>query len=299
MVEYSKSEVPEFFTKETLRQDIQEALALLESHLIHMTFGRKWTDEPIARNRQWYVDSLPVTYLASAFMALYDYAFAAEWDWSKNGHIFDAQQDAETFMYHAKFLEDLDSESYKRIRHVSQVARARARFDSISNPAISIEEPITPEDVALLAHMSIASVRNAISRSELKTYLEDDGRQCVADASLLEWLPSRKGFRSTMFMGDYADYRGFKPVSQQNRNTVTVPIDREGRPFRPSLKRKKGYQIGPKGRECYISDFEEALDTLKRAESPYWRRPNSNGIYGIVKGVGWKEYSIDELYSLD
>ncbi len=299
MVESNKIETPEFFTKETLHQDVQEALALMEARVVHMAFGRKWPESSATRDRQWHVDSIPSTYIASAFMALYEYAFAYEWDWSQNGHIFDAQQDAETFMHHAKLLEELAPESYKRIRHVSQVARARARFDSIDNSAISIEEPITPEDVALLAHMSIASVRNAISRGELKTYIEDDGAQCVDDTSLVEWLPKRKGFRSTKFAGDYADYKGFKPEAQRTRNTVTVPIDREGKPFRPSLKRKKGYQIGPKGREDYITDFQAALETLKRMDTPYWRRPNSNGIYGIVKGIGWKEYDTNELYKLD
>jgi hypothetical protein len=78
-----------------------------------------------------------------------------------------------------------------------------------------------------------------------------------------------------------------------------VPIAADGSIFHPGLERRRGYQIGPKGKEIYVSTFEDALARLKIMEpKPYWRRPNVNGIPGIVAGVGWRTIPEKELSRL-
>ncbi|MDR5761472.1 hypothetical protein [Caballeronia sp. LZ035] len=67
---------------------------------------------------------------------------------------------------------------------------------------------------------------------------------------------------------------------------ISVPFYVEGNGsktfFAPALKHPKGYQVGRKGEEQYISDYWEALAFLKGMASPAFRRPNGNGNRGIV-----------------
>jgi hypothetical protein len=77
---------------------------------------------------------------------------------------------------------------------------------------------------------------------------------------------------------------------------VLVPVAADGTFFHPGLKRRRGYQIGSKENEYYVSTYEDALERLKTmAPKPYWRRPNLKGIPGIVAGVAWKEIPQQEL----
>jgi hypothetical protein len=81
-----------------------------------------------------------------------------------------------------------------------------------------------------------------------------------------------------------------------NGHMVLVPMAADGTFFHPGLKRRRGYQIGSKENEYYISTYEDALERLKTMEpKPYWRRPNVKGIPGIVAGVAWKEVPQKEL----
>lgn len=67
---------------------------------------------------------------------------------------------------------------------------------------------------------------------------------------------------------------------------VKVPfyIEKNGNKtfFLPSLKRPKGFQIGPKGEEVYYADYWMAIKELKAMSTPRFRRPNENNIPGIV-----------------
>lgn len=88
----------------------------------------------------------------------------------------------------------------------------------------------------------------------------------------------------------------------KNRNTkdvILLPEASDGSLFYPDLKRRKGYQLGPKGSEIYIENYFEALKKLKSMKVPYWRRPSkSSGVYGIVKGIGWKEIPKSKLLKI-
>ncbi|MEN8261761.1 MAG: hypothetical protein ABFS02_14550, partial [Pseudomonadota bacterium] len=91
------------------------------------------------------------------------------------------------------------------------------------------------------------------------------------------------------------------PLWEQSREeaekgTVLVPEAGDGTRFLPELRRRKGYQIGPKGAERYVSDYFQALRELQTMTPPYWRRPSrSTHVYGIVKGVAWRSISRQHL----
>ena len=80
-------------------------------------------------------------------------------------------------------------------------------------------------------------------------------------------------------------------MSKANEHNVyLVPESSDGSFFHPGLKRRKGYQIGPKGNEVYILDYLDALKKLKAMKVPFWRRPSkTSGTYGVVKGITWKK----------
>lgn len=68
---------------------------------------------------------------------------------------------------------------------------------------------------------------------------------------------------------------------------VSVPVAKDGTWFGPHLSRGGAFTIGAKGEEQAIHGFEKALAMLKAMGTPRWRRPNSNGNWGIVTGTGW------------
>ena len=67
---------------------------------------------------------------------------------------------------------------------------------------------------------------------------------------------------------------------------VKVPfyVESDGKKtlFLPDIRLTKGFQIGEKGSERYYSDYWEALDALRRMQTPRFRRRNKNSIPGIV-----------------
>lgn len=73
---------------------------------------------------------------------------------------------------------------------------------------------------------------------------------------------------------------------------------RDGSTFHPGLKRGAGYSIGEKGAEIQVADFDQALLDLQRMPSPYWRRPNESGNWGIVAGVRWARVDASDLEAI-
>lgn len=85
---------------------------------------------------------------------------------------------------------------------------------------------------------------------------------------------------------------GVAPASEGPRPSAGfVPVARDGSWFSPDLLRAGAYRIGPKGEEIVVETYAEALDQLRLMKSPHWRRPNSNGNWGIVTGVRWMSAS--------
>jgi hypothetical protein len=66
-----------------------------------------------------------------------------------------------------------------------------------------------------------------------------------------------------------------------------VPFAKDGSWFGPHLARAGKYAIGAKGEEFSCQTFEAALDSLRRMPTARWRRPNSNGNWGIVSATHW------------
>ncbi|KQP08307.1 hypothetical protein ASF26_21535 [Methylobacterium sp. Leaf93] len=78
-----------------------------------------------------------------------------------------------------------------------------------------------------------------------------------------------------------------------------VPVAKDGSWFDPvSCRNQRGYTIGPKAAEIPVDDYSEALAQLARMETPYWRRPNGAGNWGIVAGVTWQRREVAEIEQL-
>jgi len=171
---------------------------------------------------------------------------------------------------------------------------ARAKLDRyLSQPAYEVElyEPafsysdqpeLTLSEITLLSGMSEMAVRNA-SRSDGTDYLatiKRDGRVFIEPAVAVEWLKARQNFVPTQ------STQGLDEKTQ-----VLVPFAKDGSNFCGKYLRKRGYQVGAKGDEIYITDLYDALKHLKQMDKARWRRPNVNGIPGIVSVAEWQAIS--------
>lgn len=80
------------------------------------------------------------------------------------------------------------------------------------------------------------------------------------------------------------------PVIDNNDKTLIVPMARDGSLFCPELCSRNGvYTVGDKGDEKRFTNFGEALIYLSKMPTAKWRRPNSNGNWGIVSAVEWTD----------
>ena len=69
---------------------------------------------------------------------------------------------------------------------------------------------------------------------------------------------------------------------------MRVPVSKDGSAFDPiTCQRGDGYWVGPKGAEHKFSRYEDACAALNLMVRQYWRRPNPQGYWGVVVGVGW------------
>lgn len=69
-----------------------------------------------------------------------------------------------------------------------------------------------------------------------------------------------------------------------------VPFARDLTCFNRSLNSRGYFQVGAKGEEAKYDEYEEALRALRRMRTAHWRRPNSNGNWGIVAAVRWAHF---------
>lgn len=69
---------------------------------------------------------------------------------------------------------------------------------------------------------------------------------------------------------------------------MPIPVSADGSCFDPlTCRRAGGYWVGPKGAEVKLIRYLDALAALTLMAKPRWRRPNVNGNWGLVTGVGW------------
>lgn len=94
------------------------------------------------------------------------------------------------------------------------------------------------------------------------------------------------GRRPAVAMPEATRAIAHEPVADIDRGTF-VPVVKDGSYFLPSLQRVRKYTVGRKGEEGTFEHFQDALAELRAMPAPYWRRPNSEGNWGIVAGMRW------------
>lgn len=148
---------------------------------------------------------------------------------------------------------------------------------------------LEPLALAILGGVSEGRVRNLMSgtSAEIRSV---DGKIPVADAE--RWLQGRAAFWPSIWSEDPL-------LEKENEMTeVRVPQASDGTVFHPGLRRRSGYMVGEKGQELTIENYDAALRALSEMEVPRWRRPNSQGNWGIVKASGWTVLSRRDLNNI-
>jgi hypothetical protein len=157
--------------------------------------------------------------------------------------------------------------------------------------ALDNGNPVDPAALAIFGGVSDGRIRNMMS-GQNRTFSSVEGRIPAQEA--LAWLSTREEFWNSVWETTEQPEYGVKrdaPIE----HAVFLPVARDGSVFHPGEIRGSNYTIGPKGDEKQIEDFEEALEALQRMPTPYWRRPNDKGNWGIVAGVEWARFDIVEL----
>jgi hypothetical protein len=122
----------------------------------------------------------------------------------------------------------------------------------------------------------------------------EDGRIPAHEA--LAWLATRAEFWNSIWREQRLPGYTVKNRPALKR-PVFVPVARDDTIFHPGLRRGAGYMIGEKGAEIQVAEFETALAQLQAMPTPYWRRPNLQGNWGIVRGVRWVRLDESDLES--
>lgn len=176
-----------------------------------------------------------------------------------------------------------------RIGEVLHAAQARFALDA--------GDDLTLDQIVVLSGMTRRSVQNALSaKDESGLRANPDGS--VANAEAVRWLEGRRHFTRTEPYRGESDAAKAEPAAlkpPEPLEYVFVPEADDGSQFRPSMFRQKGYQIGAKGEEVYLTDYFAALDALQSMRTARWRRPNTVGNWGIVTAIHWVRIPKDEL----
>jgi hypothetical protein len=162
-----------------------------------------------------------------------------------------------------------------------EVMRARNRW------AMDHGQPMEPAAIASFGGLSVGRIKNLMSGSN-NQFTNVDGKVPAKEA--LKWLKSRESFYNSIWREQNPFHRRAADYEKQIK-PFFVPVARDGSQFEPELKRDKGFQIGKKGEEIYIEDYDEALVKLQEMPIPYWRRPKKEGDnsgWGLVRGVKWE-----------
>jgi len=172
-----------------------------------------------------------------------------------------------------------------------RAAEARLRLDT--------GDDVSAEQLAALARISLKSVRNMLTPKAGAADLRLNEEGNVPNKDALRWLNGRADFKSSLWQSEVPDrLRATEPEDEDIGDVIFVPVARDGTWFDPvSCRNARGYTIGPKGAEEPIDDYQVALQRLSRMRTPYWRRPNSVGNWGLVAGVAWQRKPLHDLQS--
>jgi hypothetical protein len=156
---------------------------------------------------------------------------------------------------------------------------------------------VTPEQLATLARVSLKSLRNLMTPKGGIADLRPNAAGEIPHAEAMRWLMARPSFKPSIWHeADDASEGGRSTAAPADLGEVVfVPVAKDGSRFDPeTCLRGGGYTIGPKGAEEKVEDFREAVAQLARMPVPQWRRPNPQGHWGIVSGVGWQRKVLSE-----
>lgn len=159
--------------------------------------------------------------------------------------------------------------------------------------ALDNGRPVSPAALAALGGVSEGRIRNMMSGAR-KVFHAKDG--LIPAPAALDWLKERPEFYTSIWREvDAVPSMVAAGEEDVGEPVVFVPVARDGSVFHPGLARGAGYAVGPKGAERQIEDFDAALKALQRMRTPYWRRPNDAGNWGVVRGMRWERLSSTEL----
>ncbi len=163
--------------------------------------------------------------------------------------------------------------------------------------ALDNGRPVEPAALAEFGGVSEGRIRNMMSGAK-RTFTSADGRIPAQEA--LQWLADRTEFWNSVWREQRIPrfHYGRAPQEETLEKPVFVPVARDGSAFHPGLQRGGKYPIGAKGFEVQVEGFEEALAKLQCMPTPYWRRPNAVGNWGIVAGVRWVRLDASDLEAL-
>jgi len=157
------------------------------------------------------------------------------------------------------------------------------------------DEDLTPPQLAALARLSLKSIKNLLAPGNSEgVKLKSDGKINSAEAK--RWLEARPDFRASIW--HLYETQDCVPPREEPRldDVLFVPASKDGSIFDPvHCRGASGYTIGKKGAEQKIADYLSALDQLTQMPTPYWRRPNAGGNWGLVAGVSWERKTRFEL----
>lgn len=177
------------------------------------------------------------------------------------------------------------------VERTVSAAEARIRLDTGRN--------VTPEQLAALAEVSLKSVKNLLSHKDGASDLRVDAHGEVPRSAAMLWLNGRSKFRSSLWQTAEVVAETAPQPEHRLGEVVFVPVAKDGSWFDPiSCRNQRGYTIGPKGAEIPVDDYHEALAQLARMATPYWRRPNGAGNWGIVAGTTWQRREVAEIEQL-
>ncbi len=144
-------------------------------------------------------------------------------------------------------------------------------------------ERLTMAEIALLLDVREPTVITNAHRKNFPT-VEDENRRYAEPAEVLPWM-LKQGYVPTKGLPDVAEGAHKAEPADAIDDLVFVPVARDGTWFGPDCRASGRFTIGAKGAEEKYSDYFAALEALVRMHPPRWRRPNENGIPGIVTGI--------------
>lgn len=178
---------------------------------------------------------------------------------------------------------DINNSRMSDLELIVMLARNRWALDNM--------QPIEPAALAYFGGLSEGRIRNMMSGAKA-VFTNKSGWIPATEA--LAWLADRKEFYTSIWRDQRLPQYGVRDRTPLE-DPIFVPVARDGSVFHPGLSRGAGYTIGPKGDERQVESFEDALRRLYSMPSPYWRRPNDAGTWGIVAGVRWERLDRSDL----